>query len=150
MSVLIQPRLPYKERAGSRLFGDLCLAWTEYKTLGTYHRQCALLDVQLITGFKHQIRAHLSDGIGCPVLGDFLFAGPLFRKEASLARKMVCIGERKGYRRGPVYLHAYEVRIPREMGKPPLVINAPLPNYFVDMLNSLGLSVPPKYKKLVS
>lgn len=102
-----------------------------------------------MTGFKHQIRVHLADHLNCPVLGDYQFAGPLFRKYPSLAKKMEYIGNLRGYTRGPIYLHAYEVILPREDGKPPLVINAPLPKYYVETLKALGLSVPGRYKKLL-
>ena len=131
--------------------GDIGLAWTKYTVLDHDDEcHCSLLDIELVTGFKHQIRVHLADHLNCPVLGDYKFAGPVFRRFKNLAKKMEYIGKQRGYTRGPVYLHAYEVQIPRqERGKPPLVINAPLPMYFVDTLNSLGLRLPKKYVKLM-
>ena len=63
-------------------------------------------------------------------------------------RKIENIGSHTGYVRGPLYLHAYEVSIPREGGQDPLVINACLPKYFVHTLNALGLRVPYCYAKL--
>lgn len=139
-----------QDKAGSRLHGrDVCLAWTKYKVISQYHQQCALIDIQLITGFKHQIRAHLADALNTPVLGDYLFAGPLFRKDSSLVRKMEHIGERHGYIRGPIYLHAYEVSIPQGEGQSPLVIKAPLPSYFGETLNSLQLKLPQEYEHLM-
>lgn len=36
---------------------------------------CALLDIELLTGRSHQIRAHMSE-YGCPLLGDQRYGGP--------------------------------------------------------------------------
>ncbi|XP_019854970.1 PREDICTED: RNA pseudouridylate synthase domain-containing protein 4-like [Amphimedon queenslandica] len=137
-----------KEKAGSKLYGSVCLAWTDYTVISRKGSISSLLDINLRTGFKHQIRAHLADGLCCPVLGDYLFAGPWFRKEKSLVRKIENIGSHAGYVRGPLYLHAYEVSIPREGGQDPIVINATLPKYFISTLNALGLRVPYRYAKL--
>ncbi len=40
------------------------------------HEGYALLDVQLITGVLHQVRAHLA-AIGAPIVGDRLYGGPI-------------------------------------------------------------------------
>lgn len=50
-------------------------AETEY-WLKKRNQSCALVDVQLHTGRTHQIRVHLS-AIGCPLLGDDLYAGAM-------------------------------------------------------------------------
>lgn len=123
------------------------MAWTDYKVLSRNGTNASLVDIDLKTGFKHQIRAHLADGLNCPILGDYLFAGPLFRKDSSLVRKMHFIGNQNGYTRGPVYLHAYEVHIPRK-GCDPIVIKAPLPHYFVKTLKALQLKIPKHYNEL--
>ena len=46
-------------------------AISRYRTVGGRGR-VALVEVDLVTGRKHQIRAHLA-GIGCPVIGDPLY-----------------------------------------------------------------------------
>ena len=46
-------------------------AVSRYRVVGGRGRYCAV-EVDLLTGRKHQIRAHLS-GIGCPVVGDKLY-----------------------------------------------------------------------------
>ena len=110
---------------------------------------CSLLEVTPVTGFRHQIRVHLADGLMCPVVGDYKFGGPLFRLQKSLARKMEVIGSTKGYTRGPMYLHAHQVVIPLSEGKP-LVINAPLPTYFIKTTRSLGLAFPKNFQKFLT
>ena len=121
---------------------------TQYSTITQLKNVCSLLDVTPVTGFKHQIRVHLADGILCPVVGDYKFAGPMFRLQRSLAKKMAVIGSTKGFVRGPMYLHAYQVVIPQEEGKP-LIINAPLPNHFITTVESLGLNLPRNYRQIL-
>lgn len=138
-----------EDRAGRTVSGQVKLAWTKYSLLSRSEDNCSLIDVQPITGFRHQIRVHLADAIMCPVLGDYKFAGPLFRLNKSLAKKMDLIGSMPGYTRGPLYLHAYQVKIPRD-DKESLIINAPFPEYFVKTTVALGLKFPSQFKKLLT
>lgn len=135
--------------AGTTLPGGLQLAWTKYNILSSYGRRCSLLDLELVTGFKHQLRAHLADGLTCPVLGDHKFAGPLMRKYPALKKKLQSLGP-MGYTKGRMYLHAYQVQIIDYFGvQRPLTIMAPLPPYFVQALKSLGLQIPSKYRNRI-
>lgn len=43
-------------------------AVTKYRVLDSTS-EAALLEIQPLTGIQHQIRAHLSFGLGCPILG---------------------------------------------------------------------------------
>ena len=43
-------------------------AITKYRVLDS-NSKAALLEIQPLTGFQHQIRAHLAFGLGCPILG---------------------------------------------------------------------------------
>ncbi len=52
---------------------DFFPAVTEYKVLKT-NVNTSLLEVKPITGFKHQVRAHLGLGLGCPILGDHKYS----------------------------------------------------------------------------
>lgn len=138
-----------EELAGTTLPGGLQLAWTKYKVLSSYNQRCSLVDLELITGFKHQLRVHLADGLLCPVLGDNKFAGPLLRKYPALKKKLQFMGS-VGYTKGYMYLHAYQLQIIDYFGaQQPLTITAPLPPYFVQTLKSSGLKIPPKYRNKI-
>lgn len=64
---------------------------TEYKKIWQYEN-LSLLEVNLITGKTHQIRAHLSS-IGLPVIGDIKYGSKkinsLFKKEYNVNRQML-------------------------------------------------------------
>jgi 23S rRNA pseudouridine1911/1915/1917 synthase len=46
-------------------------AVTRYRVVAT-RGPCALVEIDLETGRKHQIRVHMA-GLGCPVLGDLVY-----------------------------------------------------------------------------
>ena len=74
---------------------------TDYKTLAISGR-LALLQVELITGRTHQIRAHLAS-IGCPILGDSKYGNNAANRELKLKYQALC---------------AYELRFPDLHGTP--------------------------------
>ena len=117
------------------------LAWTDYRVLASHGDSCCLMEVRPVTGFKHQIRVHLADGLMCPILGDHKFTGPLVRRSGVLKKKLKSLNMPP---RGAMLLHAYELRIPdyRVKGKS-LVIRTPLPERFQSAAKKLGL---PKLK----
>lgn len=89
-------------------------------------------------GFKHQIRVHLADGLGCPILGDHKFAGPVLRASTQLKKKVEGINKTNR-----LHLHAREIAIPGYLaptGKP-LVIKAPPPKYFIKTATEQGLEM---------
>ncbi len=49
-------------------------AITRYRVVESFN-DCSLLEIDLLTGRSHQIRAHMSEQ-GCPLLGDQRYAGP--------------------------------------------------------------------------
>ena len=61
---------------------------TRYRTLSTSGR-LALLQVELVTGRTHQIRAHLAS-IGCPILGDSKYGNNSANRELKLKYQALC------------------------------------------------------------
>lgn len=61
---------------------------TQYRTLAVSGR-LALLEVTLITGRTHQIRAHLAS-VGCPVLGDGKYGCNAVNRELRLKYQALC------------------------------------------------------------
>ncbi|MHC5065944.1 MAG: pseudouridine synthase [Planctomycetota bacterium] len=84
-------------------------ARTRYKTLESDPAH-SLLEVQLDTGRRHQIRAHLAE-IGHPVVGD----------------------ERYGTAGPRLALHALRLTIPWSLGADSLVFEAPIPKGFASL-----------------
>lgn len=88
-----------------------------YKVIGESHKYF-LLEIELITGRHHQIRAQLS-AIGCPIKGDLKYGSPRSNKDASIS------------------LHARSLEFEHPVKKEKLTITAappqdPLWNYFVE------------------
>lgn len=116
-------------------------AISEYTTLKRRQNR-ALLEVAPITGFKHQIRAHLGLALGTPVLGDHKFSSILFdgkpqKIHGDILRRLRV---RKSKSRDlPVLLHAKRLIIPME-GSRDVVIVSKLPFHFNRIMGALGLS----------
>lgn len=98
-------------------------AITYYDVLDYAAQKYCLIQVQIITGRTHQIRAHLSM-IGCPILGDDKYG---------INSNISHIEQNK------LFLHAYRLEF-ELLGKNYRFI-ADLPSYFIQALNNLGLSV---------
>ena len=91
---------------------------------------CTLLEVELITGKTHQIRAHLA-GTGHPLLGDPKYGDPrlnaVIRKSLSVKRQL---------------LHACRMEFPDEAGCGSLrgkTVRAPLPEDFKNCFRQWGI-----------
>jgi len=90
------------ERPGSKL------AITRYKLVEiSEHEEYALLEVGLVTGRKHQIRAQLAD-IGLPIAGD---------KDYGCQTDPI----------GRMCLHAFRLKIEHPVTQKPLIFESPLP-----------------------
>lgn len=77
---------------------------TEYKPLG-YGEGCTLLEVKLITGKSHQIRAHLAS-IGHPLAGDMKYGDEMFNREVRDKHKIKS-----------QVLRAYRMVFPKDCGE---------------------------------
>lgn len=74
---------------------------TGYETLAVSGR-LALLEVELVTGRTHQIRAHLAH-IGCPILGDSKYGNNAANRELHFKYQALC---------------AWELRFPAKISEP--------------------------------
>lgn len=92
---------------------------TEWRLLGGTER-LSWLECKPRTGRTHQIRVHLAS-IGCPILGDAIYG----KGTADL------LSDR-------LHLHALAVSLPLYPKKPPLVVEAPVPDHMRDSLALCG------------
>lgn len=81
----------------------------------------ALLEVEILTGRSHQIRAHLSE-LGHPLLGDLRYGGPPTVRGIAVPRQM---------------LHAARLELRHPVTGEPLTIEAPLPADMTEILRHL-------------
>ncbi|XP_074891070.1 pseudouridylate synthase RPUSD4, mitochondrial [Buteo buteo] len=115
-------------------------AVTRYRLLAS-SSACSLLELQPITGVKHQIRVHLAYGLGCPILGDHKYShwsklAPQKLPEITLKRLKL---EQSKARHLPLHLHAHRLSLP--LGdRLDLVCKPPL--FFEKTLKKLKLDVP--------
>lgn len=96
------------------------LAITDYTVLNNLKDNFSYIECSLKTGRTHQIRIHMAS-ISHPVLGDPLY-GPNKKSQFNLTGQT---------------LHAYKLGFIHPTNKEYFEINAPLPNYFEQLLNSL-------------
>jgi 23S rRNA pseudouridine1911/1915/1917 synthase len=84
----------------------------------------SLVEVQILTGVLHQVRAHLA-GIGAPIVGDALYGG---REAPGLGR---------------FFLHARSLSVPHPVTGKQVRVSSPLPPELRAELERLGLPLPP-------
>ncbi|NXX76144.1 RUSD4 synthase, partial [Urocolius indicus] len=89
------------------------MAVTRYRLLA-HSAACSLLELQPITGVKHQIRVHLAYGLGCPILGDHKYShwsklAPQKLPEITLKR-LKLVQSKARYL--PLHLHAHRLSLP--------------------------------------
>ena len=87
--------------------GDAKLAKLRYRTLGASARY-TLVEVDLLTGRHHQIRAQLSK-VGCPIRGDLKY------------------GARRSLPGGGISLHSRRVEFEHPVRREPVSVTAPAP-----------------------
>jgi 23S rRNA pseudouridine1911/1915/1917 synthase len=109
-------------------------AVTHFRVLARAGADAALLDVELLTGRTHQIRAHFADA-GFPLLGDALYGGR--KREAKLdpSSPVRLAAEALG-RQG---LHAFHLAFAHPSWGARVACTAPLPRDFRAALALLGI-----------
>jgi 23S rRNA pseudouridine1911/1915/1917 synthase len=85
----------------------------------------ALVEVRIITGVLHQVRAHLAS-IGAPVVGDALYGG---RSDPSLTR---------------FFLHALSLELNHPQTQARLKVESPLPEDLARVLARLQIAAGPR------
>ena len=87
----------------------------------------ALVEVQILTGVMHQVRAHLA-GVGAPIVGDALYKGP----------PLPTRGEGRGEGKERFFLHAASLEIRHPSSGQPLKVESPLPQELQAVLDLLS------------
>ncbi|XP_001502415.3 pseudouridylate synthase RPUSD4, mitochondrial [Equus caballus] len=120
------------------------VAVTQYQVLSNT-LSSALLELQPVTGIKHQLRVHLSFGLDCPILGDHKYSdwNRLAPQKLSVGTLKKLGLQQSKARHIPLHLHARQLILPA-LGsrKEELNLVCRLPRYFVRSLNRLGLEIP--------
>lgn len=96
-------------------------AITRYRVMARFDN-ASLVEVNILTGRSHQIRAHFSEA-GCPLLGDERYGGPRFWEGQRLPRQM---------------LHSRRIALPHPVSGEWLVLEAPVPDDMQQLLLGLG------------
>ena len=99
-------------------------AETHYRLLHAMDQAC-LVEVKLITGRSHQIRAHFSEA-GLPLLGDSTYGGPRMLDDLNIPRQM---------------LHSRELTFRHPVTGVIMVFSASLPGDFCTVLRHAGGSL---------
>ncbi|KAI5093614.1 mitochondrial RNA pseudouridine synthase rpusd4, partial [Silurus meridionalis] len=120
-------------------------AVTRYKVLDSSSR-CSLVELQPITGVKHQLRVHMALALACPILGDHKYAdwnklAPQKLPEGVLRRLGL---EQSKTRHLPLHLHVRQITLPGVRGHSDLTVSCPLPKFFTAALKKLQIELPEK------
>jgi 23S rRNA pseudouridine1911/1915/1917 synthase len=88
-------------------------AVTEWEQISVF-KGCALIRCRLLTGRTHQIRVHMKEALGCPILGDPIYGNPS-RQKVPTTRLM---------------LHAWRLSFHHPIHDQPLKFEAPIPTEY--------------------
>jgi 23S rRNA pseudouridine1911/1915/1917 synthase len=102
-------------------------AITRYRVLSEF-ANASLVEVNILTGRSHQIRAHFSEA-GHPLLGDERYGGPRFLDGRKILRQM---------------LHALRIALPHPVTGELLTLEAPLPEDMSELLREMARSDRPE------
>lgn len=120
-------------------------AVTQYRVLDS-SSGCSLVELQPITGVKHQLRVHMALALGCPILGDHKYANwnklaPQKLPEGVLRSLSL---EQSKTRYLPLHLHVRQIILPGFKGQGDIIASCPLPKYFITTLKRLQIPLPEK------
>ncbi|XP_075822507.1 pseudouridylate synthase RPUSD4, mitochondrial [Microtus pennsylvanicus] len=137
-------RMDNGEMVKVRANRDAHVAVTQYQVLCS-NPSSALVELQPVTGIKHQLRVHLSFGLDCPILGDHKYSdwNRLVPQKLS-AGTLKKLGLRQTKARYiPLHLHARQLILPA-LGarREELLLACKLPHFFASSLRRLGLDMP--------
>uniref|UniRef100_A0A1I8A4Z0 Pseudouridylate synthase RPUSD4, mitochondrial n=1 Tax=Steinernema glaseri TaxID=37863 RepID=A0A1I8A4Z0_9BILA len=115
---------------------------TEYHIVNSNSTNCALLGATVSKDISHQIRAHLSYGAGCTLIGDKKYnlkdrnVPPRISPTAMTRLNL----KPNQFRHLPMFMHLNQLLIPRGgPGSKYISIRAPVPHAFYYVLNKLRL-----------
>lgn len=127
----------------SRISSSAHEAVTQYRTLGK-SSGASLLELQPLTGVKHQLRVHLALALNCPVLGDHKYShwGRLAPQKLPqpLLRALSLTPPQS--RSLLLHLHAAQITLPPTAGGDPIVLRCAPPKSFLRTLRKLELPAP--------
>jgi len=98
-------------------------AVTNFEVLDATGEKFCLVKAEPLTGRTHQIRVHLAY-LGAPIVGDSKYGKREDNKKAGLSAKL--------------HLHSFQIDLSEVMSKK-CVVKAPLPDYFKEDIDFLGL-----------
>lgn len=102
-------------------------AKSKYRVLERYGTAAALLEFEIFTGRKHQIRVHAAQGLSSPVLMDSMYSSG--EHDTSIVEGIVKIDESKSQ----FFLHASSLSIPEYR----ISVKAPLPSWWDSTISLL-------------
>ncbi|XP_029357469.1 pseudouridylate synthase RPUSD4, mitochondrial [Echeneis naucrates] len=122
-------------------------AVTKYRVLDSSNG-CSLVELQPLTGEKHQMRVHMAFALACPILGDHKYShwnklAPQKLPERVLGRLGL---EQSKIRYLPLHLHARQVTV-SGASHGDIDVSCPLPKYFTQTLKWLYLNPPDEKDK---
>ena len=100
-------------------------AVTEWTKLGE-HQGCALIQNRLLTGRTHQIRVHMKEALGFPILGDPIYGHPS-RQKVPTPRLM---------------LHAWKLAFQHPIHDQPMSFEAAIPPEVEPWVKAAGITLP--------
>ena len=137
---------PVAPRSGTGAAGGAPVpALTRYRGLEA-GRGLAWLQLQPLTGRKHQLRVHCAQALGAPILGDARYAparaSPAQQAATDALHSMGVLGGRTLPSNLPLFLHCRGLEVRRPGVARPLPLMAPLPLHWRALLQWAGWPLP--------